>query len=72
VGASSGIGAALAAELVGRGAEVAISARRADRLEEVSAGRMTVVPCDVTDVASVTRAAARIRERLVGMEVVGW
>ena len=35
IGASSGIGAAVAAELVGRGARVAVSARRADQLDVV-------------------------------------
>lgn len=38
VGASSGIGAALAEELHERGAIVAVSARRADRLDELSRG----------------------------------
>lgn len=60
VGASSGIGAALAAELVDRGARVAISARRADRLESVACGRMAVVPLDVTDRKAVDRAASDI------------
>jgi short-subunit dehydrogenase len=60
VGASSGIGAALAAELVDRGARVAISARRADRLESVARGRMAVVPLDVTDRKAVDRAASDI------------
>ena len=48
IGASSGIGAALATELVARGARVAISARRNDELDAVAAGRMTVVGVDVT------------------------
>ena len=39
VGASSGIGAALATELVGRGARVAISARREDELNTVARAR---------------------------------
>lgn len=38
VGGSSGIGAAVARELQSRGATVAISARRQDELDEVSAG----------------------------------
>lgn len=62
VGASSGIGAALAAELVDRGARVAISARRADRLESVARGRMAVVPLDVTDRKAVDGAAKRVAE----------
>jgi short-subunit dehydrogenase len=72
VGASSGIGAALAAELLGRGAEVAISARRADRLHEVAHGRMVVEPCDVTDPDGTASAAARVRERLGGIDTVVW
>ena len=61
VGASSGIGAATARELVARGATVAISARRENALDEVSGGRMLVVPVDVTDADSVAAAAARVR-----------
>jgi len=61
VGASSGIGAATARELLERGATVAISARREAELDEVSGGRMLVVPVDVTDASSVAAAAARVR-----------
>ena len=64
VGGSSGIGAAVASELARRGATVAISARREDRLREVSGGDMLVAPADVTDAASVAAAAARVREEL--------
>ena len=64
VGGSSGIGAAVARELARRGATVAISARREDRLREVSGGDMLVAPADVTDAASVAAAAARVREEL--------
>ncbi len=62
VGASSGIGAATARELVARGATVAISARRESALDQVSGGRMLVVPLDVTDAKSVAAAAARVRD----------
>jgi short-subunit dehydrogenase len=54
-GASAGIGKALALQLAGQGAKVAIAARRAERLEEVAAecrtlgGEVLVVPTDVTD-----------------------
>jgi short-subunit dehydrogenase len=68
-GASSGIGAALAEELVERGARVAVSARRADRLEEVSKGRMLVVPLDVTDTAAVQRAADEVYEAFGGIDI---
>jgi NAD(P)-dependent dehydrogenase (short-subunit alcohol dehydrogenase family) len=64
VGASSGIGAAVARELVSRGGTVAISARRADQLREVSGGDMLTVPLDVTDAASVMAAATRVRQEL--------
>jgi NAD(P)-dependent dehydrogenase (short-subunit alcohol dehydrogenase family) len=64
IGASSGIGAVVARELVCRGATVAISARSDDRLREVSGGDMLVVPLDVTDAASVAAAAARVHEEL--------
>ncbi|MEP7055129.1 MAG: SDR family NAD(P)-dependent oxidoreductase [Actinomycetota bacterium] len=70
VGASSGIGAAVARELQLRGARVAVSARREDRLAEVSAGTMLAVPADVTDAASLTEAASRIRRELGPIDLV--
>ena len=63
-GGSSGIGAAVAGELARRGATVAISARRQDRLQQVSGGDMLVAPADVTGAASVMAAAARVRQEL--------
>src|ERR1017187_8042790 len=69
VGASSGIGAAVARELASRGAIVAISARRDEQLRGVSAGEMLVVPLDVTDAASVVAAAARVHEDLGPIDV---
>ncbi len=70
VGASSGIGAALATELVGRGARVAISARRKDELDTIAAGRMTVVPVDVTDRAALDDAAAQVRHEFGELDMV--
>ncbi|MGZ6839981.1 MAG: SDR family NAD(P)-dependent oxidoreductase [Frankiaceae bacterium] len=64
VGASGGIGAAVARELARRGATVAISARRDERLREVSGGDMLVVPLDVTDAALVAAAALRVSGEL--------
>jgi NAD(P)-dependent dehydrogenase (short-subunit alcohol dehydrogenase family) len=64
LGASSGIGAAVARELASRGSTVAISARREEQLREVSEGHMLVVPVDVTDAASVVAAAARVHQEL--------
>lgn len=72
VGASSGIGAALAEELHRRGAIVAISARRAERLDEVSGGRMVTVPLDVTDRSACWAAAERVRTAIGGIDMVIW
>lgn len=72
VGASSGIGAALATELVRRGATVAISARRQEQLDEVSGGRMTTVPLDATDPVAVAGAADQVRQSLGEIDVVVW
>jgi NAD(P)-dependent dehydrogenase (short-subunit alcohol dehydrogenase family) len=70
VGASSGIGAAVARELASRGALVAISARRQDELDAVSSGTMLAVAADVTDAASLTTAASRIRDELGAIDLV--
>jgi NAD(P)-dependent dehydrogenase (short-subunit alcohol dehydrogenase family) len=69
IGGSAGIGAAVARELQSRGAVVAISARRRDQLEEVSDGTMLAVAADVTDPASLTAAASRIREELGAIDL---
>jgi NADP-dependent 3-hydroxy acid dehydrogenase YdfG len=58
-GASSGIGAAIAAGLADRGATVAAVARRADRLAELGEGTVAV-PADVTDPAQVAAAFDRV------------
>lgn len=72
VGASSGIGAALAQELARRGAAVAISARRADDLTKVSGGQMVTVPLDATDPEAAVRTAQEVREALGGLDAVVW
>ena len=72
VGASSGIGAALARELVGRGAHVAISARRVDDLRSVAGDDMVTVPVDATDRDGVRVAADEARRGLGGLDVVVW
>lgn len=72
VGASSGIGAALARELVGRGAHVAVSARRSGDLHAVAGDRMTAVTLDATDRAAVQAAADEVRAELGGLDVVVW
>jgi short-subunit dehydrogenase len=70
VGASSGIGAATARELVSRGARVAISARRQDQLTKVAGGLMLAVPADVTDAQGLQAAADRVRAELGPIDLV--
>jgi short-subunit dehydrogenase len=72
VGASSGIGAALARELRARGAHVAISARKAEDLQEVAGGDMVVVPLDATDRQAVSAAGDEVRAALGGLDTVVW
>src|SRR4029453_15449501 len=58
-GASSGIGAALAAEFARRGATLGLVARRRDALESLAAtlpGRHHLYPVDVTDVDAIVAA----------------
>lgn len=74
-GASAGIGRALAREFARRGADVAVSARREDRLAEVvaeveSMGRKALaVACDVTDDAAVARAVGAVLARFNKLDV---
>ena len=70
IGASSGIGAATARELVSRGARVAISARREGQLAQVAGGRMLVVPADVTDAQGLRAAAGQVRTELGPIDLV--
>ena len=60
VGASEGLGRALAHLLSRTGVELVLSARSEERLRDLAdtlPGRATVVPCDVQDADSVARAA---------------
>ena len=78
-GASTGIGAALVKTLVGRGARVAITARRRDLLDQIArahaspgddvGSRVLVVPADVTDRAAVTAAARTIESAWGGIDL---
>lgn len=72
VGASSGIGAALASALLDAGAHVAVSARRLDLLEQLVAGRDSAcaVDFDATDETAWTSALARVVQGLGGLDLV--
>lgn len=62
LGASSGIGAALGQLLLARGARVALSARRIERLETLASGaeQALLLPCDAAREESVRAAWARL------------
>ncbi|MGY3438703.1 MULTISPECIES: SDR family NAD(P)-dependent oxidoreductase [unclassified Marinovum] len=65
VGASEGLGRALALKLSRAGVHLILSARSEDRLAALAAelpGPCEVVPCDVSDDADVARAAAKVGE----------
>ncbi len=64
VGASEGLGRALAQGLSERGAHLVLSARNADRLAEICATlpNARAVPFDVTDLEAVRRVVAEIGE----------
>lgn len=67
IGASSGIGRAVAGELAARGVRVAASARRADELDALardSAGAIVPYRLDIADGTCVAATAARIEEEL--------
>jgi NAD(P)-dependent dehydrogenase (short-subunit alcohol dehydrogenase family) len=71
VGASSGLGRSIAIGLGRRGADVALLARRQDRLEraakEAGNGAVPIV-CDVCDPSSVDAAIAEAADRLGGID----
>ena len=75
-GASSGIGAATAVKLAGRGFPVALGARRIEKCEELagqirgSGGEAIALPLDVTDPDSVTAFVHRATEELGDIELL--
>jgi short-subunit dehydrogenase len=70
VGASSGIGAALARELARLGARVALSARSVDKLRALDIQGALLLPCDATDMASLASARASLLEAWHGVDLV--
>lgn len=72
VGASSGIGAAVARLAGERGARVAVTARRADRLEELASSlpRGVAIPADVREEVEVDRMVDAAVDHLDGLDAV--
>ncbi|MFT5180272.1 MAG: 3-oxoacyl-[acyl-carrier protein] reductase [Alphaproteobacteria bacterium] len=72
-GASGGIGAAIARTLHAKGASVALSGTRAERLEELAAelgARCHVVPADLSDGAAVDALPAAAAEALGSLDIL--
>jgi short-subunit dehydrogenase len=75
-GGSSGLGRAIAAALVGRGASVVIAARGAEQLEAVAAelraggGDVLAVPADITQQPDVDALVARAIERFGRLDML--
>ena len=75
-GAGSGIGRAVALELLAADYRVVLAGRRADRLDETvtlagaHASNAVAVPADVTDPASVAALFARTRDRFGRLDVL--
>lgn len=70
VGASTGIGAAVAHELARRGARLALSARSRERLQALELPQALVLPCDATDAASLAAARQVLVDAWGGVDLV--
>ncbi len=72
-GATGGIGSAIAASLHARGARVALSGTRQERLDALAAslgGRTVTLACDLADRAAVSTLAGRAEEALGSLDIV--
>jgi NAD(P)-dependent dehydrogenase (short-subunit alcohol dehydrogenase family) len=71
IGASTGIGAAVARDLINAGARVALSARSRGRLDAIAEGSDAIVtPLDITDRTAVLAAATQVRDALGALDLV--
>jgi NAD(P)-dependent dehydrogenase (short-subunit alcohol dehydrogenase family) len=70
-GASTGIGAAIARDLAGRGFQVFGTVRRAEDAAALERAGMTPVRMDVTDTESITRARVEVERALAGGPLAG-
>jgi len=70
VGASTGIGAAMAHELARLGARLALSARSAEKLHALDIASAWILPCDATDVASLAGVRRTLLEGWGGVDLV--
>jgi short-subunit dehydrogenase len=70
VGASTGIGAAFAKALAARGARLALSARKRDKLLELGIADALILPCDATDAASLRAARDVLLAAWGGVDLV--
>lgn len=70
VGASTGIGAAMARELARLGARLALSARSAEKLHALDIAGAWILPCDATDAASLAGVRRALLEGWGGIDLV--
>jgi len=70
VGASSGIGAAVAHALAGQGARIAISGRNLAKLQGLNIETALLLPCDATDTASLAQARQELLATFGGVDLV--